>query len=248
MRPKTLSPCEIQRTIDEHVSRYGLTVAEALRGLPPLKDVSSGMLNEQLRVLVRKGSLRREKLYGTRACYYSSRAMDPAEPSRATQRSPPAMFSEQAKLRCYAMLSFCRLTKTPRVRLQPSEVSATCPELSRPGLPSGYYAEVAPHGNRIGYASIDSGGYGRWDRIVARVQHCIEYHRGLPGLRRLIEEQRFEFAIITALPQKADRIRDTLGSRHELRGVLLRVCAVPELLYLIAPPRTPARATGNAPK
>lgn len=53
---------------------------------------------------------------------------------------------------------------------------------------------------------------------------------------RMIEHGLFEVAILTALPQKAERIRKSLQDGDSRTGGLIRVSAIPDLLYLIAPP------------
>jgi hypothetical protein len=54
-------------------------------------------------------------------------------------------------------------------------------------------------------------------------------------VRRLIEQNAFELTLITARPQKAKRLADSLNHVPEAQSARVHIAVVPELLHLIAP-------------
>ena len=152
----------------------------------------------------------------------------------AEERHGP--LSELAKIHNYAMLAFCLLTDAHRERLTSAELQRHFPALHRPGLPMSYYIDTTSGQPRLGFIRVDTGGHGRWDRVLAACRHDLETHWGHPGFQPFIRRQLFEITLITALPQKAQRLRDGLTSGDDWRASVIRIVAMPELLNLIAPP------------
>ena len=111
-------------------------------------------------------------------------------------------------------------------------VAARLPDFDRPGLPDMYYFEAFGSG-RIGIARVDAGHRGRWDRIVQTLRDDIDAHLRRPAWRRLITAGRFEFTLLTVLPEKADRIRESLARYPDARRASVQVLALPELLPFI---------------
>ena len=56
------------------------------------------------------------------------------------------------------------------------------------------------------------------------------------GFRKFIDRQAFEITLITALPQKARRLAESMSALRDARVSMIKVVAMPELLNLIAPP------------
>jgi hypothetical protein len=106
-------------------------------------------------------------------------------------------------------------------------------DVHRHGMPQGYYFD--PHGaGHLGLMRIDVGLRGRWDRVVDAVCNDLREHLLHAGFRRLIVAKQFEFTIITVLPQKAERIRESVERMPDASRTSIQVVAIPELLPLIA--------------
>ena len=99
-----------------------------------------------------------------------------------------------------------------------------------------YYVDMSQSQPRLGFVRVDAGGRGRWDRVLAKCRNDLDTHSADAGFRNFIDRQAFEITLITALPQKARRLADSLSSMHDSGIRMIRVLAMPELLNLIAPP------------
>lgn len=221
----------LREEILEHVSRYRLTILAALAR--QLRMRSRKVLQQALRSLCREGQLGEAPLYHQRPYYFlaGSRRGSQSSVHESTQRGP---LSEQAKLRAYALLSFCCLSRVRRKRLTPEEIAAHLPDLYRPGLPGSYYV-ASGEPPRFGLAVIDAGGRGRWDRVLQRIRSHLEEHCRHPALRPFIEQGSFEITVLTMLPQKAQRLALALAQWRDPRTQLVRIAVLPELIHLIAP-------------
>lgn len=215
-----------RQAILEHTARYRLTVSEALARQPALHNLSRKELRRLLVSLCREGQLGEACLYHNRRYYFL--------PARGNDAELGPL-SELAKLRAYALLSFCCLGKVHRKRLTRVAIEQHLPDLHRPGLPEGYYV-AAGEPPRFGLALIDAGGRGRWDRVLGRVRSQLEDHWRHPALRTFIEQGRFEITILTLLPQKAGRLAAALTEWGDPRTQFIRIAVLPELIHLIAPP------------
>ena len=217
------------RPILEHVARYQLTTLRALCQVPAFQHTPPAVLRRRLRTLQRTGRLQSVPLFHNHD-YYCLTARD-GDPSRARP------FSEPVKLRAYAMLLFCCLGDASRERLTRRELETHFPQLYEPGLPLHYYVDTTGEVPRLGFLRVDVGGYGRWDRVLGKARHDVLKHEARSGFRELIRQRRFEITILTALPQKAARICDTIRQESHSLDACVRVSAASELLYLIAPPQ-----------
>lgn len=219
----------------QHVARYRLTTAKALRQALPDRCPTRRSAERKLSRLADEGLLTLAPLMKhERYAFLASRG---CEALGGTVTTPAQAFSELPKLRCFGWLAFCCLGNTRRERLLPDELRTTFPELNRPGVPlSFYHSQIESNADAsFGFARIDPCGHGRWDRIVAAVLNDIRQLAPLPTVKLLIAEQRFEYSLIIALPQKARRVREALAQKAESRVLRINVVALPLLLPLIAP-------------
>jgi hypothetical protein len=214
----------------EHIARYRIAVTETLQQLPEFASCTRKELRRVLRSLEAEGSIASQWLHHDMPCWHLADT-GAIQSGLSMERSGP--LSESAKLRAYAMLRFCCLSKRPRMRLTADDIQKHFPDLYRSGMPQGYY--FVSHGEgKLGLLRIDAGGRGRWDRVIHYVLDDVDQHRQQAGFSRLIQVHRFEFAIATVLPQKTDRIREAIEQKPQLTNVAIRVVAIPELLPLIA--------------
>lgn len=219
----------------QHVARYRLTTATALRQALPALCPTRRSAERKLIRLVDDGLLTLAPLMKHERYAFLTSQGSEVLGGKAT--SPGQAFAELPKLRCFAWLAFCCLGNTRRERLLPDELRIAFPELNRPGVPLSFYRTLTESDAEasFGFARIDPCGHGRWDRIVAAVLSDIRQLAPLPTVKRLIAEQRFEYSLITALPQKARRVRAALAQKAESRVLRINVVALPLLLPLIAP-------------
>ena len=219
----------------QHVSRYRLTTATALRQALPELCPTRRSAERKLTRLVDDGLLALAPL--AKHERYAFLTSQGSEELGATATHPCQPFAELPKLRCFGWLAFCCLGNTRRERLLPEELRTAFPELNRPGVPLSFYRTLIESNAKasFGYARIDPCGHGRWDRIVAAVLNDIRQLAPLPTVKRLMAEQRFEYSLITALPHKARRVREALAQKAESRVLRINVVALPLLLPLIAP-------------
>jgi len=224
--PKT---ADVITEVLQHIHRYRLTVLEAVEQLPVFTELRSQQVRRVLRKLERRALIAAAPLYRGETYWYllprGSQRLDLTD-----DRSGP--LSEPAKIRAYAMLRFCCLSAQPCVRLTRHDIATRLPEFDRPGLPAMYYFEAFGLG-RLGIARVDAGHRGRWDRVVQTLREDIDAHLRRPAWRRLIMAGRFEFTLLTVLPEKADRIRESLAQHPDARRANVQVLALPELLPLI---------------
>lgn len=224
--------CERQatETLLAHVARYRLSVFAAISQLPEFTGFGPRRIRRLLRKCCDAGELSSALLHHGARYWYLTR--DGAQQCGLdAERSGP--LSETGKIRAYAMLTFCCLSASRRYRLTTDEFSRLFPVLHRPGMPGTYYFEPASHG-QLGMARIDAGHSGRWDRVVERVHEDLSAHLWRPAWRKLIDAGRFELAILTVFPQKAERLRDAISRRPAMQTVPVKVVALPELLPLVA--------------
>lgn len=226
----------------EHLARHRLTELSALRRLPGLDRLKIGRLRELLREGRRKRLIESAPLYqGAR--YWYLQPDGAATRGLSAERSGP--LGEAAKLRAYAMLRYCWLSGCPRHLLTADELKRYLPTAHRPGLPSGYYFEPDGKG-RLGLLRIDAARKGRWDRSLHSLRQDINSHVLYDAFRQLVAAGRFQITLLTALPQKAARMREALLALPDARRVPVEVIAMSELLPLAAPGRRKevAAATG----
>jgi hypothetical protein len=222
-------------TFESHVlhftAHYGLAVAEAL---PRVGKCNSHEVAEQvLNGLVQRGLLTASWLYYGRRCYrVTARAAEAlADGVRLTVQDASPL-SAEARIRRFAMLSFCCLGVTPRTKLTMAQLRQLCPVLEPSPRTGSYYADHSSP-QRIGLLRVDMGGHGRWDRILAKASADARIVRNMLVWRELVAEDRFEITVATALPQKAERLHRALETEPAVLPI--RIAVIPDLLNIIAP-------------
>ena len=214
-------------------NHYGLSVVEAMVYLPEFRGWAARAIQRLLNRLVRERLLSEVWLYAGRRCYLPTtsglRAIT-EQPMLPHDQNRP--LSEESKIRRFAMLSFCCLGRTRRVRLNRSAPSDSEGD---PGLAisTGCYY-IQPGDNVVyGFLRVDMCGKGRWDRVVAKCADDARRIRSHNHWKPHTAAGRFEITIATALPQKAERLSRALTeSPAELP---VRIAVIPDLLHLIAP-------------
>lgn len=210
----------------DHIARYRITTLQVISELPAFRHKPQSSIKRTLQKLLRAGQLQRVPLFHNRNAYCPPR----------TRHSESGQLSESWKLRAYAMLLFCCQGTTSRERLTREELRKHFPTLYDPGRPMNYYIDHSGDSTRLGVLRVDVGGRGRWDRILGKAREDVLKHQGMAGVRDLITNGQFEVTVLTALPQKASRLCDTLASEFHPLDACIRVSSAQELLYLIAPP------------
>lgn len=222
-----------------HVARYRLTTPEAARTVASLRLKSNANAVAFLRRLVAAGWLGEAPLDRHGSYFYLSehgaKEVCPSDEQSFRHSGP---LSEVAKTRAFALLAFCRLTGAHRERLRPDELGRVVPGFDPVGSTSTFYAERSETARTIGFARVDVGGVGRWDRILATLAADLRTFDADPALRPLITGRAFEVTLVTATREKADRLRSTLAETGT-PSVPVHVVAVPRLLALTGTIRAP---------
>jgi len=219
---------ELASYVLNHVARYRLTTMDALETLELPEPTTHKQKNDALKHCTRMGWLGSDWLIRGKRYWYLTGSLEGF--GIVAKRSGP--LSEPAKLRAFAMLSFCCGQNPVRHKLTRIELAKHFPELDRSGLPDRYYFNSKNKG-RLGLVRYDFGHHGRWDRIIDATKQDIRSHLSEPETRRLISADRFEISILTVHPQKAQRLR-TVFERHcaSLR-IPIGVYDFPQLVPLI---------------
>ena len=215
----------------QHIEQYKLTVGEAIKRLPSFHKSNEKLVIRTLRKMERQSFIGSAELHkGLTYWFLQPRG---CKQLRLVEHKHGPL-SEMAKFRAYAILHFCCLTHQQRRRLTENDFQQRLPEFNRPGLPSTYYFDQSGQG-RLGFIRVDCAYAGRWDRIIQTIHEDVESHlRRLPWLQ-LINAGRFDYTLLTALPEKASRIRTSLNATR-LANVNVQVIAVPTLMPLICIP------------
>ena len=238
-RKQSLTPTEYGEAIVNHVNRYRMSTWAAIQRIPECRSRGRRDLRRELAQLCRLGHLGTTALFRNLPYYFLAYAdlnvsvPNANLPNGEHRRGP---LSEQAKVRNYAMLSFCCLSHHKRQRLTADDFQRHFPDMYRPGTPLNYYIDTEASEPRLGFLRVDTGGHGRWDRILAKARADIDAHWMNSEVRPFIDRGLFEVTLITALPQKAMRMRRSLDESTDTRKRLLRICVCPDLINLIAPP------------
>jgi len=224
-----------ERIVMEHVARYRMTTYPAVNSLRGVRHFGRRRLRQLLNSMCRSRQLGRSTLFHQK--HYFFLADDGASPTKgAGRRTGP--LSETAKVRNYAIQSYCLRGGVYRSRLTKEELASMLPEIDRPGLPLNYYVDTSSDAPRLGFVRVDVGGHGRWDRIAKTCVSDLMSHIGNPAFQQFIQSDAFEVTLITTMPQKADRLRSWIVEQSPEATSLLKVVAFPELINLIAPPPT----------
>jgi hypothetical protein len=230
---------DVRHAMQEHLLRYRMTVLAAVQQMPEFKAFGRKRTAAILHQLCRSRDFGHAPLYRNRRYFFLAARGSKTVANQSPSGSPDDQcgpLSELAKIKNYAMLAFCCLGRQPRHRLNRTDFDRCFPDLTRPGLPMNYYVDTSQSQPRLGFLRVDAGGRGRWDRVLAKCRHDVEAHCAQDGFRRFINRNAFEITVITALPQKARRLAESIGTLRDGRVRMIRVSAMPELLNLIAPP------------
>lgn len=223
------------QAIEQHVNRYALTVTEAIARLPVFEG-STVTAEEALCSLVAQKKLYGTLLYRGRRCYFRTIGRRPPGDVPSTRWiDEPERLSEESKIRHFAMLSFCCLAATPRIRMTGPELARLLPQGDTVHSAGSYYFRPGPPAG-FGFLRVDMGGDGRWDRILAKCCDDARTHAYSPKWQGLIEAGQFEITLATSLPQKVERLVRALQGLSSPPGVPIRIAAIPELMNLISPP------------
>lgn len=230
-KPESLA----EKALLAHIDRFGLTVVEAVARLQPFQEWHKADVQYLLDRLEAAGTISSSWLYCGRRCYFPA-AREARHANHLThQPAKPVSLSDESKIRRFAMLSFCCLGSAARFRLTPTEVQQRINSKHNRRLATNYYVQPLPD-SVVGLLRVDMGGHGRWDRVLAKCLEDAREHVHSPDWRNHLEAGRFEITLATTLPQKAERLRRAFEDLPTQPGVPIRITAIPELLYLIAPP------------
>ena len=214
-------------------NHYGMSVVEVVARLPELNGYSSKAVQRLLGRLVRRRLLTEAWLYAGRRCYLLAaagfHAITDAETFRPFDNRP---LSEESKIRRFAMLSFCCLGRTVRMRISPSVRQDASTDLGSALLTGSYYMQLG-NSTVYGFLRVDMCGEGRWDRVIAKCADDARRMKTSDAWKTHIAAGHFEITIATALPQKAERLSRELGNNPAELPV--RIAVIPDLLQLIAP-------------
>ncbi len=234
--------CLQDRDIDvfKHIQRYRLTVYKALERQPFFHGCGPYAVQNVLKRLCGAGYLDSAPLYGRLHYYFLTPKARPYLPERLEDTGP---LNSEPKVRAYSVLSFCCLREPQHERLTKQEFKAQFPQFYRRGERINYYIDEEGPVPRLGYLRVDYGGAsGRWDLLIARLAEDIGQRLRCREFNQLVQNRGFVFTILTALSQKAERIK--AASQEADLPVPVRVCVIPELRDLIGfSPDAPARDT-----
>jgi len=237
-----------EQAVLAHVARYRMTVLPAVQQIPELHGLGKRRTAKLLGRLCHGGQLGHAPLYHNRRYFYPGPRFQCAVPDDGQARighRPEGPLSEPSKIRNYAILAHCCLGSALRERLTRADFRRHFPDFYRPGLPMNYYVDTSGPQPRMGVVRVDTGGVGRWDRVLAKCRHDLEAHFMHAAFRQLLQHGLFEMVVVTAMPQKARRLAESIQSWRDPRAPCIRVSAMPELVNLIAPP--PTRFRENTP-
>ena len=227
------STARLETELVDQITRYKMTTLQAATTLPSARRLGRRRIVGLLNWLCRQNRIAAAPLFYQRRYFHLPIAPGDLE-SDSNVRKRGAL-SEEAKIRNYAMLTFCCLGKAKRHRLTATELAQYLPEFQRLGMPLNYYLDNSTNSPRLGFIRVDTGGRGRWDRILEKLRADVRLHASRAEFRNLVQQDAFEVTLITARPQKARRLAETLNSKPEAQMVRVHIAVVPELLPLIAP-------------
>lgn len=224
----------IEEAIIEHIDRYGMTTPEAacVAGVKGMNDPQ--VAEARLQALTRRGDLVIQTLPGNCITYTLSLQSRNRLGQQAAERlsRPPSL---RLLAERFAFLTFSCLQDQRRSKLTPVELKERFADLYRHGSAHHFYLTREFGPPRLGFLRIDVGSYGRWDRIVAKASDDLRTHLSMALVRKLLDEDAFELTVITALPTKAQRIKEALAERRDALPVPTRCIAMPELVNFIRP-------------
>lgn len=223
----------LETDIVDQITRYKMTTLQAATTLPSARRVGRRRIVGLLNWLCSQKRISAAPLFHQRRYFHLP--IHPSDVEFDSIRRKRGALSEEAKIRNYAMLAFCCLGKAKRHRLTAPELAQYLPEFKRLGMPLNYYLDNSTKTPRLGFIRVDTGGRGRWDRILEKLRADVRLHASQAEFRNLIQQDAFEVTLITTRPQKARRLAESLNVKPEAQMVRVYIAVVPELLPLIAP-------------
>lgn len=217
----------------QHIARYRMSTPDVLATQPFFADGGMNAVKNVTRRLLKGRFIGSASLYG-RLRYYHLTAKSAA--ILGLHERAGQWLTEDAKIRAYSCLRFCCDVREPRKKLTAEEFRTSFASLTRSGERLNYFISTANGKSQLGYMRTDYSPHGgRWDRIIAKCQKDVEKRCDNPEFRQLIDAGLFLMAVLTALPQKAERLNSEFQKRE--LPCCIRAYAVPGLLDLIAPVR-----------
>jgi hypothetical protein len=221
---------DMLHSVISQIARYQLTTFAAAQQLETFEGHGFRFVKAALKECQNRKWIGSAWLDSSRKYWFLQRKGAEALGLAKTRTGP---LSEPAKIRAAGLLFFCLLGKRQRHLLMPSECRQYLGGEQQGGLPSGYYF-VPDESRWLGLARIDAGHAGRWDRVVQSVREDVDHHVQISTLQQLISRRSFEITIVTVLPQKAVRLRETVSRHPDLNRIPVKVVACTELLQLLA--------------
>lgn len=233
----------------QHVARYRLTTARILTAATLDRGATEADSERALASLVGQGYLCRGNLVPGLAepeAYYHLSA------KAAKQLGHDAVFAQpprlEARIEHFAIATFC-CGSEGRTLFTKTEFTSKFRSLWYPGQPLRYYIEPSKTGPaKLAYLKVDKDGPGRWTRLIDKcgrfldqrtaVQAAAQEHQAHKRtFRKLVEDGRFQFTILTALEDKKRAIEVELERRRAANGSAppIAVHVVPQLWSMMFP-------------
>ena len=229
----------------EHVARYHLTTATILSSALNLDEGDAGTA---LQRLTEAGALVSTLLAPEGeaiVCYQLT-------PWAAQQLGYDAAFARplarEARLECFAIAQFCCGGDVFRQLYTKTEFIEKFRAIWHRGQPVRYYLEPSESDRpRLAFLKVDTHGTGQWDRLIDActkfLHKRIDVPHANPAFRsqvaafaELVRQGRFQFSILTALPEKQRAIEIELDRRQGAGLSVPPICVyvVPGLWEIMA--------------
>lgn len=223
----------IEHAIMLHIDRYGMTTPAAAVGAGVRGMTTELIALKRLEALVRRQHIIKHALAPGNTCYSLS------EVARTRLGRNPAMREKPPSPRLlferFAFLSFCCLSHQKSTKLTHAEMSQRFPDLYRPAMAHHYYVSTDHRHSRLGFLRVDGGNSGRWDRVASKLAQDVHHHLNFDLVRTLLEQDAFEFTVVTPLAEKAISIQEAMMQRRDAFPVPVHCVSMPELVNLIRP-------------
>ncbi len=231
----------------EHVARYRLTTPAILSSVMDWEDDVASAALEQLAGLQALVPCPLTPAGDSAVCYQLT-------PWTAQQLGYDPAFARpllpDARIECFAIAQFCCCGDVFRHLYMKAEFTEKYRAIWYPGQPVRYYLEPNESNRpRLAFLKVDGHGSGQWDRLIdscARFLHQRidvrrvrgEYHSQAKAFAELVRQGRFQFSVLTALPEKQRSIEIELDRRQGagLTVPPISVYVVPGLWEVMFPP------------
>jgi len=240
---------ETDQAILRHVLRYRLTTPHILSCSGILEVSDAALASEELQRLSSLGLLASAPLLTG----YDQPVYHHLTPAAAHALGQDAAIAKalktDARAEWFAMATFCCCGDAVRELFTREEFQTQFGHLWFVGQPVRYYLEPGNDGIvRLAFLKADAGGPGQWDRLIDSCQRFIHqrvtadkvakrFHDKVAAYAEMVEQDRFQISVITALPDKQRAITLELERRKlkEQPVPSIRVYVVPELLEILHP-------------